>query len=70
VELKGLMMNCSLDGENTRTTYVTGGQISTVTFQVTCTAAGSLEVISATTGVTVDINGYTERAQPDEQLGR
>jgi Tol biopolymer transport system component len=71
VELKGLTMNCSLDGENPRAAYVTGGQISVVTFRVSCTAAGSLEVTSATTGMTVDINGYafTVDQTLDRQIG-
>jgi WD40 repeat protein len=58
VQLEGLTMNCDLDGENPRSAHVSGNRITAVTFEVTCNPAGSLEIITVTTGMTVDANGY------------
>jgi Tol biopolymer transport system component len=58
VELEGLTMNCSVAGENPRTVHVSGGQVSETTFEVTCSPAGSLEIVTETSGMTIDTNGY------------
>ncbi|MGD8699866.1 MAG: hypothetical protein PVJ43_11280, partial [Gemmatimonadales bacterium] len=59
VELEGLTMNCSVVGDNPRSVHVSGNRVTPITFEVTCNPAGSLEIITVTTGMTVDANGYT-----------
>jgi len=59
VQLEGLTMNCDVDGENPRSAYVSGNRVTAVTFEVTCTPAGSLEIVTVTLGMSVDVNGYS-----------
>jgi len=60
VELYDLSGNCVVSGENPRAVSVAAGQTSETTFEVTCAAlTGSLEVLTITTGDTLDADGYT-----------
>lgn len=54
LDLVGVADNCTVQGDNPRTVEVTEGQVVNVTFQVTCTANGSLKVTIATTGTDRD----------------
>jgi len=59
VELTGLAGNCVVSGENPRNVTVTLGETATVTFDVSCSAlTGALQVITVTTGDTLDWDGY------------
>jgi len=59
VELSGLADNCSVDGTNPRTVNVSNSGGSS-TFNVVCNSlTGNVESITATTGVSIDPNGYT-----------
>ena len=57
-QLDGVAANCTVSGENPRTIHVTGGVTTDVLFTVSCTALGSLEVTTVTTGLDLDVNGY------------
>jgi hypothetical protein len=63
VGLSGVAANCQVQGENPRTTSVTAGASASVAFAITCTAppanSGTLRVITATTGSSVDPDGYS-----------
>jgi Tol biopolymer transport system component len=60
VLLGGIAPNCSVADENPRTVNVTAGEISPISFEVTCTAVtGNLRITMAATGVFGDPNGYT-----------
>lgn len=58
VELKGWAANCSVVGENPRDVTVSVDAVTPTEFTLTCEAAGSLVVTTATAGVAVDIDGY------------
>jgi len=59
VELTGLEDNCSVNGTNPRTVNV-GSNGGTTTFDVVCNSlTGNIEVITSTTGVSIDPDGYT-----------
>jgi len=59
VELSGLADNCSVDGTNPRTVNVSDSGGSS-TFDVVCNSlTGNVESITATTGVSLDPDGYT-----------
>jgi hypothetical protein len=48
--------NCTVSGDNPRTITATAG--TEVPFAVTCAAAGSVRVTTATSGIDVTLNGY------------
>jgi WD40-like Beta Propeller Repeat len=57
--LGGMASNCVLAGPNPRTVTVTSGATARTTFEVECSAAtGSIEVSTATTGESLDPDGY------------
>ncbi|MFW6083811.1 MAG: hypothetical protein ACODAA_01205, partial [Gemmatimonadota bacterium] len=59
IELTDVAANCSVDGANPKSRTVTAGETATATFDVVCTATtGSIEVTAATTGDTLDADGY------------
>ncbi len=59
VELTGIAGNCSVSGQNPRTVTVATSGTAT-TFTITCTAlTGSLTVNTSTTGLSLDLDGYT-----------
>ena len=60
VELTGLALNCSVVGINPRTVTVAFGETIETAFAITCTEQlGDLTVMSATTGVDLDPDGYS-----------
>jgi hypothetical protein len=63
VGLSGLAGNCSLQGDNLRAVTVTPGSSAPVDYAITCTAppanAGTLQVITVTTGDSPDLDGYS-----------
>jgi probable HAF family extracellular repeat protein len=63
VGLSGVAGNCQVEGDNPRTVTVTPGSSVSVAFVVTCEApppgAGSLRIITATTGPDPDSDGYS-----------
>jgi dipeptidyl aminopeptidase/acylaminoacyl peptidase len=60
VWLQEVSGNCVVSGENPRTVSVAAGQTSETAFEVTCAAlTGSLQVLTITTGDTLDADGYT-----------
>jgi len=59
VTLTGLAGNCTLSAENPRAVIVTVGEITDVSFAVTCVAAtGALAVTTVTTGIDLDADYY------------
>lgn len=59
LELTGVAANCAVDGANPKTRTVSAGGTATATFDVICEATtGSIEVSAATTGDTLDADGY------------
>ncbi|MFL5459337.1 MAG: Ig-like domain-containing protein [Gemmatimonadales bacterium] len=62
VGLSGLAGNCSLEGDNLRAVTVAPGSSAAVDYAITCSAppanAGSLRVITVTTGDNPDADGY------------
>jgi hypothetical protein len=63
VGLTGLAANCVVGGDNPRSVTVTPGQTTPVGFTVSCAApppgSGSVQITTATTGTSVDADGYT-----------
>jgi hypothetical protein len=60
VRLDALAPNCTTTDSNLRSVLVLGGEITTVTFTTFCAATkGSLRVISTTTGLELDVDGYS-----------
>ncbi len=63
VGLSGLAGNCSLQGDNLRAVTVAPGSSAAVDYAITCSAppanAGTLRVITATTGDSPDPDGYS-----------
>jgi hypothetical protein len=63
IGLSGVAANCQVQGENPRTVTVTTGQSGGVAFAVTCAAppanAGTLRIVTSTTGPDQDADGYT-----------
>lgn len=60
LELGGIAPQCALAGPNPRTVAVAGGLPTQVTLQVECgPPAGSIQVITGTTGESPDPDGYT-----------
>ena len=61
--LSGLAGNCSLQGDNLRAVTVTPGSSAPVDYAIICSAppanAGTLRVITATTGDSPDPDGYS-----------
>ena len=66
VQLGEIAANCTLSGPNPQTVAVTGGETTTATFEVTCVAAGSVEVVITTTGSAPDADGYLVRVDGGE----
>ena len=59
VRLEGLAANCAVAGDNPRTVSLTNGEITTVSFTVTCGATtGGLQVSVSTSGPSPDADGY------------
>jgi Tol biopolymer transport system component len=59
VELTDVATNCSVSGNNPRTVTVSESSTAQTTFNVSCTAlTGNLDVITSTTGVELDADGY------------
>jgi hypothetical protein len=59
-ELEDLASNCGVEGSNPRTLQVRGGELTSTTFEVVCTAReGDLEVAVSTTGDDLDPDGYS-----------
>jgi hypothetical protein len=62
IGLTGLAANCQVSGDNPRAVMVFAGGTAQVAFAVTCTAAGpttgTLEIITATSGLSPDADGY------------
>ena len=62
VGLSDLSANCAAQGENPRTVAVAAGQQMAISFTVNCEAAppssGTLQVTTATTGASLDLDGY------------
>jgi len=63
VGLSGVAANCAVQGDNPRSATVQRGMSATVPFSITCAdvppAAGTLRIITTTTGVDPDADGYT-----------
>ena len=62
IGLTGLAANCQIAGENPRPVSVPAGGTVRATFAVTCAApgptTGTLRIVTVTTGVTLDADGY------------
>ncbi|HEV8456282.1 MAG TPA: hypothetical protein VGQ24_15390, partial [Gemmatimonadales bacterium] len=63
VGLTGLAANCVVAGDNPLSVTVTSGQATPVGFTITCSApppgSGSLQITTATSGTSLDPDGYT-----------
>lgn len=59
VALSGLAGNCTVAGPNPTNATVANGDTARITFSVSCVALGALRVTTVTTGVDLDLNGYT-----------
>lgn len=60
VELTGLAHNCSVVGDNPRTVTIATNTAVQTDFEVECVdIVGTVDVITSTTGVDIDPNGYT-----------
>jgi hypothetical protein len=60
VTLSGTPSNCSVSGGSSQTVTVTAGGTASAAFTISCTALpGSLTVTTSTTGVSLDLDGYT-----------
>jgi hypothetical protein len=63
VGLSGLAANCTVEGDNPRSADIAGGQTAGLSFTVTCTTppaeAGTLQVVTGTSGPIPDPDGYT-----------
>ena len=59
VRLGEVAANCTVGGDNPRTTIVTAGQTAAVSFAVMCSATSSIKVTTVTTGSLLDPDGYT-----------
>jgi Tol biopolymer transport system component len=67
--LDGIARNCVLTGPNPRTVSVTSGSAVQATFELECgSATGSIEITTATTGESLDTDGYL--ATLDAEPGR
>jgi hypothetical protein len=65
VGLTGVAANCQVQGDNARTVSVTAGANTSVAYTIICAApppgAGSLRIITNTSGPDADADGYTFR---------
>jgi hypothetical protein len=63
VGLSGLAANCTVEGDNPRSSDITGGQTASLSFTVACTTpsgdGGTLQVFTTTGGPGPDPDGYT-----------
>jgi dipeptidyl aminopeptidase/acylaminoacyl peptidase len=60
VELGDVAANCAVAGANPRTVSVAEAATAQTTFDVTCSAlTGNIDVVTSTTGVELDADGYT-----------
>jgi hypothetical protein len=58
LQLSGLAANCTVGGTNPRSVTVVAAETLATTFTVTCPAVGTLRMITQTSGLTQDPNGY------------
>ena len=59
VALSGVAANCTLAGADPANVTVANGDTVRITFSIGCVALGWVRVATATTGVDLDLNGYT-----------
>jgi Tol biopolymer transport system component len=60
IQLSGVAPNCTVSSDNPQPVTVAGGDTTTISFAVTCSATtGSLTITSATSGPATDPDGYT-----------
>ena len=59
VSLSGLAANCTVTGPNPVTASVPSADTARIVFTVTCAPAGTVAVTALTTGVDLDVGGYT-----------
>lgn len=59
VALSGVAGNCTLAGPNPASATVVNGDTARITFSVNCVGTGVLRLTAVTTGVDIDLNGYT-----------
>jgi hypothetical protein len=63
VGLSGVAANCQVQGDNPRPAVISGGQTGSLSFTLVCTTpsanAGTLDVVTATSGPAPDPDGYT-----------
>jgi hypothetical protein len=59
VALSGVAANCTLAGPNPANITVANGDTTRITFSISCVAVGWVRIATATTGVDLDLNGYT-----------
>ena len=62
VELNGVVANCQIQGDNPQTVTVTTGANASVAYTIVCATppgAGSLRITTATSGSSLDPDGYT-----------
>ena len=63
VTLNGVVPNCVVAGGTTRTVFITLGALTEAVFNVGCVAFGRVNVTVATTGVSIDPDGFSMRLQ-------
>jgi WD40-like Beta Propeller Repeat len=68
VLLMGVAGNCAVAGENPRTVYSVRGGSTTTSFAVACSQL-ALHVTTATTGISLDPDGYSLCVDPDYYYG-
>lgn len=61
--LNGVAANCQIQGDNVRTVTIAGGENTSVGYSISCATppseAGSLRVVTTTSGTDADANGYS-----------
>ncbi len=63
VTLSGIAGHCAVSGTNPRSVVVAAGQVVPVGFPLVCLAiTGSIEINAVTSGLDLDLNGYTVQA--------
>jgi TolB protein len=68
VKLAGVAPNCAVSGANPERVTVAPDTMADLTFAVECSATGTLEIFSTTTGLSLDPDGY--RVEVDGTAGR
>jgi hypothetical protein len=65
LQLSGEAANCTVSGDNPRAVTISSGQTATIQFAITCEiplpGTGSVQITAATSGSSLDPNGYTVR---------